>query len=236
MSDATRFTIGEVAAMVGMSAHTIRAWEKRHQILTPQRTASGQRRYTMADVELLQQVKLAVAGRHLSLKLAVGFAHGRVEEPPEAPDAPEAPVDSSDPVLGDDVPVEPPGLWRTVADLLPELIVVLDDQGAIVDANIACARAAGVLRGELRGTRLIDLVDPYDRAKAVRVYRPRPAQRRGWELNLRTRMLTGLVSFDCWPVRDGAQRRVVLVGRDLTARGEELWVDQVDPPPSGVDT
>ncbi|HEV7464774.1 MAG TPA: MerR family transcriptional regulator [Candidatus Dormibacteraeota bacterium] len=229
MSDTTRFTIGEVAAMVGMSAHTIRAWEKRHQILTPQRTASGQRRYTMADVELLQQVKLAVASRHLSLKLAVGFAQGRVEEPLEAP------VDSSAPVLGHDVSVEPPGLWRTVADLLPELIVVLDDEGAIVDANIACARAAGVLRGRLRGTRLIDLVDPYDRAKAVRVYRPRPAQRRGWELNLRTRMLTGLVSFDCWPVREGGHRRVVMVGRDVTARGEELWVDQVDPPTAGVD-
>jgi PAS domain S-box-containing protein len=230
MSDATHFTIGEVAAMVGMSAHTIRAWEKRYQILTPQRTESGQRRYTMADVDLLQQVKLAVSSRHLSLKLAVGFAQGRVEEPPEAP------VDGSDPLLARDLSVEPPGLWRTVADLLPELIVVLDDQGAIVDANIACARAAGVLRGDLRGTRLIDLVDPYDRAKAVRIYRPRPAQRRGWELNLRTRMLTGLVSFDCWPVRDGEQRRVVMVGRDLTARGEELWVDQVDPPTSGVDT
>jgi PAS domain S-box-containing protein len=230
VSDATRFTIGEVAAMVGMSAHTIRAWEKRYQILTPQRTASGQRRYTMADVELLQQVRLAVSSRHLSLKLAVGLAQGRVVEPLEAP------ADSSEPVPAHDVPVEPPGLWRTVADLLPELIVVLDDRGAIVDANIACARAAGVLRGDLRGTRLIDLVDPYDRAKAVRVYRPRPAQRRGWELNLRTRMLTGLVSFDCWPVRDGERRRVVMVGRDLTARGEELWVDQVDPPTSGVDT
>jgi PAS domain S-box-containing protein len=230
MSDPTLFTIGEVAAMVGMSAHTIRAWEKRYQVLTPHRTASGQRRYTMADVELLQQVKLAVASRHLSLKLAVGFAQGRVEEPREAP------ADSSDPVLDHDVCSEPPGLWRTVADLLPELIVVLDDRGAIVDANIACARAAGVLRGHLRGTPLIDLVDPYDRAKAVRVYRPRPAPRRGWELNLRTRMLTGLVSFDCWPVWEGRLRRVVMVGRDLTARGEELWVDQVDPPTSGVDT
>jgi PAS domain S-box-containing protein len=230
MSDATRFTIGEVAAMVGMSAHTIRAWERRYRILTPQRTASGQRRYTMADVELLQQVRLAVASRGLSLKLAVGFAQGRVEEPLETP------VDSPDPVPAHDVSVEPPGLWRTVADLLPELIVILDERGAIVDANIACARAAGVLRGDLRGTRLIDLVDPYDRAKAVRVYRPHPAQRRGWELNLRTRMLTGLVSFDCWPVREGGQRRVVMVGRDLTARGEELWVDQVDPPTSGADT
>jgi PAS domain S-box-containing protein len=229
MSDPTLFTIGEVAAMVGMSAHTIRAWEKRYQVLTPQRTASGQRRYTMADVELLQQVKLAVASRHLSLKLAVGFAQGRVEEPLEAP------VESPDPVLDHDVPSEPPGLWRTVADLLPELIVVLDDKGAIVDANIACARAAGVLRGHLRGTPLIDLVDPYDRAKAVRIYRPPLAPRRGWELNLRTRMLTGLVSFDCWPVWEGRLRRVVMVGRDLTARGEELWVDQVDPPTSGVE-
>ncbi len=229
MSEATLFSIGEVAAMVGMSAHTIRAWEKRYRVLTPGRTASGQRRYTMADVELLQKVRHAVAGRHLSLKLAVGLAQGRVEDPQEAH------LDSAAPLLGGRASGEPPGLWRTVADLLPEIIVVLDDEGAIVDANIACARAAGVLRGDLRGTRLVDLVDHYDRAKAVRVYRPRPAQRRGWELNLRTRMLTGLVSFDCWPVWEGERRRVVMVGRDLTACGEELWVDQVDPPTSGVD-
>jgi PAS domain S-box-containing protein len=226
MSETTLFTIGEVAAMVGLSAHTIRAWEKRHRLLAPHRTASGQRRYTTAEVELLQQVRQTVASRQVSLKLAVEFAQGRIEEPSRPSPDPSDPSDPGPAVL--EAPVEHGGLWRTVADLLPELIVILDEEGTILDANIACARATGTLRGRLRGVRLTDLVDPYDRAKAVRMYRPRPAQRRGWELNLRTHMLTGLFSFDCWPIREGEHRRLVMVGRDLTAREEELWTDQVD--------
>jgi PAS domain S-box-containing protein len=223
MIDTTLFSIGEVAAMVGISAHTIRAWERRHRVLTPHRTASGQRRYTMADVELLQQVKLAVASRRLSLKLAVGSAQGSLDEP-AGPDAGTEEHGASPP----DLAVEEGSLWRAVSDLQPELILILDESGSILDANIACARAAGTLRGRLRGTRLLDLVDPYDRAKAVRVYRPRLTQRRDWELNLRTAVRAGLFSFDCWPVRDGEHRRLVMIGRELSARGEEPWPDQLD--------
>ena len=227
MIDSTLFSIGEVAAMVGISPHTIRAWERRHGVLSPHRTASGQRRYTMADVELLQQVRTAVAGRRLSLKLAVATAQGILDEPAAPADGDDDPRSAAQ-----DLPPDDAGMWRTVADLQPELILVLDDSGSIVDANIACARIAGMLRGRLRGTRLLDLVDPYDRAKAARVYRPRPTQRRGWELNLRTRIRAGLFSFDCWPIRDGERRRLVMIGRDVDARREELWTDpgeQLDP-------
>ena len=53
MTDLT-FSIGEVAAMLGISPHTIRAWERRHLMVTPTRTASGQRRYSSDDVDLLR--------------------------------------------------------------------------------------------------------------------------------------------------------------------------------------
>jgi PAS domain S-box-containing protein len=221
--DTTLFSIGEVAAMVGISAHTIRAWERRYRALSPQRTASGQRRYTMADVELLQQVKSTVAVQRLSLKLAVGRAQGVLDEPDVAA------VEADDRLAAvPELPVEAGGMWRAVADLQPELILILDDAGSILDANIACARATGTLRGRLRGTRLLDLVDPYDRAKAVRIYRPRLTQRRAWELNLRTSVRAGLFSFDCWPIRDGEDRRLAMIGRDLGGHGEESWAGQVD--------
>jgi PAS domain S-box-containing protein len=224
MIDTTLFSIGEVAAMVGISAHTIRAWERRYRLLTPHRTPSGQRRYTMADVELLQQVKLAVAGQRLSLRLAVGRAQGALEEPAEAVEDDDRLAD----VPG--LPVEEGGMWRAVADLQPELILILDGTGSILDANIACARVTGTLRGRLRGTRLLNLVDPYDRAKAVRIYRPRLTQRRGWELNLRTPVRAGLFSFDCWPIRDGERRCLVMMGRDLSPPGEESLAGPVDLP------
>jgi PAS domain-containing protein len=33
--------------------------------------------------------------------------------------------------------------WRAVVDLLPQLVAVVDDDGRVVDANVALAAAAG---------------------------------------------------------------------------------------------
>ena len=71
MSAHAEYTIGEVASMIGFSPHTIRAWERRHKILKPHRTPSGQRRYSVEDVELLREVINGVVVRGLTLKVAV---------------------------------------------------------------------------------------------------------------------------------------------------------------------
>jgi len=212
MSATAVFTIGEVAAMVGMTQHAIRAWERRHALLSPERSPSNQRRYSAEDVELIRRVRQNVALRGMSLKLAVKEALGEL---PDAPllERPEAPPEPAAEAAGQ-VP------WRAVADLLPELAVVLDRAGLIADSNIAFARAAGILRGGLRGRPFTDLVLPHDRAKAVSIYRPQPRQRRGWELNLKTPMLSGLYSFDCWPLPGGL---VALLGRSIGGSGLELW-------------
>ena len=89
MSAAAEFTIGEVASMIGFSPHTIRAWERRHKILKPHRTPSGQRRYSVEDVELLREVINGVVVRGLTLKVAVRAAHGAVSVP-TAEDGPAA--------------------------------------------------------------------------------------------------------------------------------------------------
>jgi DNA-binding transcriptional MerR regulator len=44
------YSIKAVAHMAGITEPTLRAWEKRYNILTPQRTESGHRRYTKRDI------------------------------------------------------------------------------------------------------------------------------------------------------------------------------------------
>lgn len=60
VTDATRngigFGISEAARMVGVSAATLRAWE-REGLIHPMRSASGYRRFSIADVELLRRVR-----------------------------------------------------------------------------------------------------------------------------------------------------------------------------------
>jgi len=218
------FTIAEVASMVGLTPYTIRAWEKRYGALKPRRTAADHRRYNMEDVELLRRVKQGVSLKGLSLKLAVMRANGEILEP-EIEEVKSASV----PRAMDDQPDEQ-APWRAIADLSPLLMAILTTEGRIVDGNIAFARAAGVVRGSLRGARLVDFVDPHDRAKAVKAYRPPLQQRRGWELNLRTKMVSGMYSFDCWPLRRGELWLLGLIGRDLSASGMNMWAPEGEEP------
>jgi PAS domain-containing protein len=207
------FAIGEVAAMLGISPHTIRAWERRHLMVTPMRTASGQRRYTSDDVELLRQVMHERHVHGLSVRVATMAAQGLI-----VPDVGTAPSPEGDaPDLGDGDSL------RMVANLVPEVVIVLDEEGRFTYANTQFVRFSEVLQGQLRGMQFADFADPFDRAKAVQTYQGSPRQRRGWELNLRTARRWALFSFDCWPVRTSEGPRMVLIGRDLsaTATGSE---------------
>lgn len=49
--------ISGLAKLVGMNVHTIRAWERRYNALQPERSASGQRTYSIEDVEKLKKLK-----------------------------------------------------------------------------------------------------------------------------------------------------------------------------------
>lgn len=194
--------------MTGLSPHTVRAWERRHGALKPRRSKTGQRQYRVEDVEFLIRVKQLNRARGLSLKLAVLEARGDLP----VSDAAGPPAASAG--------VEAEGsIWRSVADLLPYLMLLLDSRGQIVDATIPVARAAGRLRRELQGVRFVDLVEPYDRAKAAKIYKAPMQQRRGWEINLKTRSLRGLFSFDCWPIRQDKGWLIACIGRDLNEAG-----------------
>ena len=152
------YSIGEAAEMVGLSPDTLRSWERRYGLAAPGRTAGNRRRYTLEDVEALIRVKRAASARSLSLRLAV--AELELGQLSELVQAGAEPAPAAAPVYEADV-------WRAAADVVPELILVLDAGGRVLDANMAVARAAGVVRTGLLGLRFTELVDPYDRAKAV---------------------------------------------------------------------
>lgn len=215
MREEPAFSISEVAAMVGLSTHTIRIWERRYGLLTPRRSSAGHRRYGLDDVQMLQQMKQAADTRGITLKMAALEVLGEV--PAQSWPAKGGGSDREGDALTDDSP------WRAAADLLPQPIVLLHASGRIADANVAFARAGGFIRERLRGTRFSELVDPYDRAKAAAIWRDPSRARRGWELNLRTPMGSGLYSFDCWPLRSKGHELIVLIGRELSRAGLELW-------------
>lgn len=48
--------IGEVSARTGVNPVTLRAWERRHGLLRPQRTGKGHRQYSEADIERIRRI------------------------------------------------------------------------------------------------------------------------------------------------------------------------------------
>lgn len=56
-SNNSLFTIKTVSKLTGLTAHTLRAWENRYQAIVPSRSQSGQRAYTLDDVERLRFLK-----------------------------------------------------------------------------------------------------------------------------------------------------------------------------------
>jgi PAS domain S-box-containing protein len=65
--------VGELARQTGVGISTLRAWERRFGLLRPERTPSGQRLYTEADVE-----RVAAVGRLVAEGLTLAAAAGRV--------------------------------------------------------------------------------------------------------------------------------------------------------------
>src|SRR2546426_4755510 len=117
--DGVDFSIGEVATLVGVSPHTIRAWERRRKVVRPRRSPSRQRRYTAGEVEVLRQVRREAAVQGLPAPAARRLAGS----------------------MGEGATLDE-GLWRSVADLLPELILVLEG-GSLLATNVAVARVPG---------------------------------------------------------------------------------------------
>ncbi len=71
----TDLTIGDLAERTGLSQATLRMWEQRHGFPTPERLASGHRRYSEGDVQAVLEV---VRRRDAGVRLDVAIAESRV--------------------------------------------------------------------------------------------------------------------------------------------------------------
>lgn len=67
LPDREFFNIGEACRVVGLPDYTLRYWESRLRLLRPARRASGHRRYTKKDLELILRVKGLLKDRHMTL-------------------------------------------------------------------------------------------------------------------------------------------------------------------------
>ena len=62
-----KFNIQIAAQLSGLSAHTIRAWEKRYQALTPSRMTNGRRLYLSSEIDrLIMLSRLTKMGTNIS--------------------------------------------------------------------------------------------------------------------------------------------------------------------------
>lgn len=204
------YSIGEVAALLGVSTHTIRAWERRHGILSPARTSTRHRRYREEDVELLRDVKRAIDLNGFSLRVAFQAVSG-VVQPPRAPEG----VVRAPRQMPAVIAPNESEIWRTVVDALPELILIVDEQGNIVETNVTVARAIGAVRQRLKGRKLIELVDPFDREKASLLYRPKLRNAMSWELNITTTTGARLYSFQTSALRQGERVLLMMIGHEM---------------------
>ncbi|MFT5468433.1 MAG: DNA-binding transcriptional MerR regulator [Verrucomicrobiales bacterium] len=73
-----QFQINTVARLSGVSQHTIRAWEKRYRVVTPERTDTQRRIYSREDVHRLTLLKSLVDNGHTIGSLAA-FDTGKLE-------------------------------------------------------------------------------------------------------------------------------------------------------------
>jgi MerR family transcriptional regulator, light-induced transcriptional regulator len=65
-----RFRSGAVARMLGMPVATLRVWERRYAVCSPELTPSGQRLYSAADIERLALLKRLTDAGHAIGRLA----------------------------------------------------------------------------------------------------------------------------------------------------------------------
>jgi DNA-binding transcriptional MerR regulator/methylmalonyl-CoA mutase cobalamin-binding subunit len=67
---AARYPVRLVALRTGLSPHLLRAWERRYGVVTPSRSAGGQRLYSDLDIERLARLRRLVESGHAISRIA----------------------------------------------------------------------------------------------------------------------------------------------------------------------
>lgn len=95
-NDEPTYPLGVVARLTGLSAHVLRAWERRYGAVRPVRTPGGTRRYRESDVQRLQLLRAAVSAGHSIGEVATA---SEAELTRRLELRPSAPAPALDPIL-----------------------------------------------------------------------------------------------------------------------------------------
>jgi len=141
------FSIGKLAQLTGFNPMLLRAWEKRHGFLQPERLESGQRRYTIEDLTVLQNVRVL-----LDEGLGIGeiARKGRKELLRSEAPAPLTRVDAIA-VAENYLDGRHPEIAWSVLDALPLAVIVTDTQGLVRWVNRGVPVLCGYDLAELHG-------------------------------------------------------------------------------------
>jgi DNA-binding transcriptional MerR regulator len=112
------YTIKQASARTGVAVATLRAWERRYAVVSPQRTDSGYRLYDESAIARLSAMRRLVEEGWSPAAAAASVASGEVSAPP-APASPSAPV--------------PDTAWTHPEGA--ELVAAFLDAAAAVDVN-----------------------------------------------------------------------------------------------------
>ena len=95
------FPIGYVSSQTGLSSHVIRAWERRHKAILPQRSKGRRRLYTASDIDRLMLLKQAIQQGHristiaaLETSQLIDLIHAAPGHQTTLPASCEPPIDS----------------------------------------------------------------------------------------------------------------------------------------------
>ena len=117
------YRIGAVARLTGVSVETLRIWERRYRVVSPQRSKGGSRLYGQGDVERLVLIKRLVDAGH-----AIGTVANLTLEQLESRTAGEQDVDA---MMGRDGPLS----FVIVGTTLPRKLTTSVNRNADTDAG-----------------------------------------------------------------------------------------------------
>ena len=127
------FSIGEAAAIVGVSTHVLRSWERRLSLGLNHRTRTNQRRYWIEDIQRF----IAIRQLHKTwgLPLVESAAHAMKLKPPTPTHESHYESDA----IG--------AFWASLIDSLGDLLLVIDETGRIRAANKVARSQLNVRQG-----------------------------------------------------------------------------------------
>jgi len=89
MPDKYFYTIGDVCQITSTKPHVLRYWESQFRLLRPARRYSGHRKYTKADLDLIQKIRYLIIDRKFTLAGAKKEIMRQIQSKSKPP-APEA--------------------------------------------------------------------------------------------------------------------------------------------------